>query len=170
MFESHAWERQKQEPTPPPSAAPPPPPVRRAPRELPPPAAAIMDFPDLGAAVEAPKRERMPPRKKQGSAAGGERGPKSALQSMVEGRSENGNGTTAGRAHDKQGAASAASADALPVEVLADIGPPPKAVAEPDAAAHQEAAAAIQARIDEGEKRVVCFLSTLHRALGGAGD
>lgn len=81
MFESHAWERQKQEPTPPPSAAPPPPPVRRAPRELPPPAAAIMDFPDLGAAVEAPKRERMPPRKKQGSAAGGERGPKSSRHS-----------------------------------------------------------------------------------------
>jgi hypothetical protein len=126
-----------------------------------------MDFPDLGAAVEAPKRERMPPRKKQSSAAGGERRPKSALQSMVEGRSELPNGTASGRAHDKQGAASAAS-DALPVEVLADIGPPPKAVAEPDAAAHEEAAATIQARIDEGEKRVVRLLSTLRCWPGGA--
>jgi hypothetical protein len=59
-----------------------------------------MDFPDLGAAVEAPKRERMPPRKKQSSAAGGERRPKSALQSMVEGRSELPNGTASGRVHD----------------------------------------------------------------------
>lgn len=113
-----------------------------------------MDFPDLGAAVEAPKRNKIPGSKKSSAAA--ERKPKSALQSMVEGNKEAISGAAGGHVAEKEVRASA-SAEA--VEVLAEIGPPPKPVNEPDAAAHEEASAAIQARIDEGEKRVVRSLS-----------
>ena len=66
-------------------------------------------------------------------------------------------GAAGGYAVEKEAKGSAAPAEA--VEVLAEIGPPPKPVAEPDAAAHEEATVAIQARIDEGEKRVVRSLS-----------
>jgi hypothetical protein len=119
---------------------------------------AIMDFPDLGAAVGPPKRDKIPPRKK--SSAAPERKPKSALQSLLEGKSgamNGGAGAAGDYAVEKEAKGSAAPAEA--VEVLAEIGPPPKPVAEPDAAAHEEATAAIQTRIDEGEKRVVRSLS-----------
>jgi len=113
-----------------------------------------MDFPDLGAAVDMPKRDKMPrapPRKGGGGGGGGGGGevrPKSALQAMLD--TKNGPGTARAERTD-------ASAEAVPAHALEDIGPPPKPVAEPDAAAHQEAITAIQARIDEGEKRVVCL-------------
>ena len=120
-----------------------------------------MDFPDLGAAVDMPKRDKMPrapPRKGGGGGGGGGGGevrPKSALQAMLDTKNGPAGGSAPGAARAER---VDAPAEALQAHGIADIGPPPKTVAEPDAAAHKEAIAAIQARIDEGEKRVVCLL------------
>ena len=119
-----------------------------------------MDFPDLGAAVDMPKRDKMPrapPRKGGGGGGGGGGGevrPKSALQAMLDTKNGPAGGSAPGAARAER---VDAPAEALQAHGIADIGPPPKTVAEPDAAAHKEAIAAIQARIDEGEKRVVCL-------------
>jgi len=112
-----------------------------------------MDFPDLGAAVAKPKREKMPRAPRQGGGGGGERRPKSELQAMLDKQNGPAGGVAAGAGTRSERAN--ASAEGVPVHVFADIGPPPKHVQEPDAAAHAEATAAIQERIDEGEKRVV---------------
>ena len=112
-----------------------------------------MDFPDLGAAVDMPKRGKMP--RAQRSKGGGERRPKSALQSMLDGQKVSVGGAAAGVVGERTNGS--APVETIPVEVLADIGPPPKPVPEPDATSHQEATAVFQAKIDEYEKRVVCL-------------
>jgi len=114
-----------------------------------------MDFPDLGAAVDKPKRDKMP-RQRNRAAGGGEKKPKSALASMINGKSKSNDSADAGASDRLR--PHAGSVEAVQAEVLSDIGPPPRSMAEPDEAAHKEAAAEIQTRIDAGEKRMVCFV------------
>jgi hypothetical protein len=113
-----------------------------------------MDFPDLGAPAERQKRNKLPPppTKNRGAAqSGGQQKPKSALEVMTQAA-----GVNKARAAAANGLAAGARSGAAAglLEGLAEIGPRPVVVPEPDAAAHQQVAAAIQARIDEAEKRV----------------
>jgi hypothetical protein len=107
-----------------------------------------MDFPDLGTTVEKKKDKLPPPSRKKGNAGGDTRN-RSALQSMIDGNSATGSAAKAAAGDKERG-----HSPVVPVDAL-DIGPPPKRVPEPDEAAHKQATADIQARIDEGEKRVV---------------